>query len=172
MSAITWSVEFDWLSDGVYVDEAARTIALSVRRGREYGWSSSGRTPMRNGEATITLNNWDRRYDPGYNLTDAITDTFTDEDALELALHTPDAAPAGSAWERLLSDDFAISSNKAIIASGIPAIDIIDSGISNISITVTDINAGASAEVKVWLPWAADRDYAETTAEIEAILRG
>lgn len=62
---ITYRVEIAW--DGsTYVDEVSYVTSMSVRRGREYNWSSSGRQPMRYGEATLTINNYTRRFDPFY----------------------------------------------------------------------------------------------------------
>ena len=63
---ITYTVGIDWDSDGTYTDEVEYTLKMTVRRGRESAWTSSGRVPVRYGEATITLNNYSRRYDPTY----------------------------------------------------------------------------------------------------------
>ena len=63
---ITYTVGIDWDGDGTYTDESAYTKSMTIRRGREYGWDSGGRAPMRFGEVSIALNNHTRRFDPNY----------------------------------------------------------------------------------------------------------
>lgn len=65
-----WSFVVDWDNDGMYEDrdEANRLVSVFVSRGRNYKFQSDGRgyEYPRVGRATITLDNYDRRYDP-YN---------------------------------------------------------------------------------------------------------
>lgn len=64
---LKWVVEFDWNDDGSYeADETARVTALRVERGR-----SDPLGAFTAGKLLITLENYDRRYDP-YNYESAI----------------------------------------------------------------------------------------------------
>jgi hypothetical protein len=65
-----WALEIDWNGDGVFdgTNEADRMIDLSVSRGRNYYINPDGVGFERVGvgSAYITLDNFDRRYDPFY----------------------------------------------------------------------------------------------------------
>ena len=64
---MTWYVDVDWDNDGAFeADEAGRTQALTVRRGREGVIRSDGKGFERAhvGQAVLTLDNFDGRYDP------------------------------------------------------------------------------------------------------------
>lgn len=73
---IAWSFVVDWDNDGLFEggeDEANRVVAVSTSRGREYKFRSDGRgyNYPRIGRATVTLDNYDGRYDP-YNAGGAL----------------------------------------------------------------------------------------------------
>ena len=70
-SDIAWLFVVDWDNDGTFdndEDEGNRVVSVSTVRGREYKFSGDGRgfSYPRIGRATITLDNYDGRYDP-YN---------------------------------------------------------------------------------------------------------
>ena len=73
---IAWSFVVDWDNDGVFgggENEANRVVAVSTSRGREYKFRADGRgyNYPRIGRATVTLDNYDGRYDP-YNASGAL----------------------------------------------------------------------------------------------------
>jgi len=67
---LLWALEVDWDGDGLFTgaSEARRMIDIDVSRGRNYYVNSNGigfeRVDV--GQAIITLDNYDRRYDPFY----------------------------------------------------------------------------------------------------------
>lgn len=69
-TSIAWALLVDWDGDGIYDgdNEALRMTDLSIERGRDYYISAGndGFEPLSIGRATITLSNYDGRYNP-YN---------------------------------------------------------------------------------------------------------
>lgn len=70
-TGVTWTFYVDWDNDGSFEaaeNEAARMLDLHVRRGREFKLKPEGDgfEYPRVGELNVTLDNYDRRYDP-YN---------------------------------------------------------------------------------------------------------
>ena len=67
---VTWVLMVDWDSDGIFdgTSEAGRLIDFRMMRGIKHylATSGSGFAPMRGGKAVLTLDNYDRRYDPRY----------------------------------------------------------------------------------------------------------
>jgi hypothetical protein len=63
--AISWSIKFDWDGDGSFAyDESARVTTLAIERGRDDEFSAFSA-----GKCTLTLENYDRRFDPWYTLS-------------------------------------------------------------------------------------------------------
>lgn len=65
-SGLVWTVEVDWDGDDIFTDEAGRLKELTVRRGRQSKISGEGYTLVEGGTCSLTLDNYDGRYDP-YN---------------------------------------------------------------------------------------------------------
>ena len=67
---VTHVLMIDWDNDGIFdgTNEAGRMTNCVISRGIKHYLSTSGRgfEPMRGGTATLTLDNYDRRYDPRY----------------------------------------------------------------------------------------------------------
>ncbi len=67
---VTHVLMIDWDNDGIFdgTNEADRLIDLRMMRGNKHFLSTSGIgfAPMRGGKAVLTLDNYDRRYDPRY----------------------------------------------------------------------------------------------------------
>ena len=72
-TTLFWAVEIDWDNDGAFdgTNEARRVRSIAVTRGRSDfmkvgadGQGGFGRAQV--GEVTLTLDNYDRRYDPWY----------------------------------------------------------------------------------------------------------
>ena len=65
---VTWVLMVDWDANGIFdgTNEADRLIDFRMMRGIKHYLSASGTgfAPMRGGTATLTLDNYDRRYDP------------------------------------------------------------------------------------------------------------
>lgn len=68
---VTWKVEIDWEASGTFTDEAGRLLSLSVRRGRDRGLESDGYARVSPGYFSLTLDNYDQRYNP-YNVSGAL----------------------------------------------------------------------------------------------------
>jgi hypothetical protein len=101
--------EVDWTKSGVYVDESARVMSITVQRGRSRGWSSRGKEPIRTGEAWIVLDNDDRRYDPyntgsplyGYLKPGRMMHLYAGESGVEYPVYTGfirDIRPIGNSF--------------------------------------------------------------------------
>jgi hypothetical protein len=67
---LLWALEVDWNGDGIFTgaNESRRMIDIDVSRGRNYYINPDGVGFQRVGvgQAIITLDNYDRRYDPFY----------------------------------------------------------------------------------------------------------
>jgi hypothetical protein len=63
--ALMWEFLVDWSNlAGSLTDELGRVMAVSSARGRERAITANGPEHMAAGRATVTLDNWDGRYDP------------------------------------------------------------------------------------------------------------
>lgn len=74
---LTWAIEVKW--NGVdYIHEETRAVDLTIRRGRDnmFRPGGNGLEPMQVGEAVVTLNNDDGRYDP-YNTGSPLSPNVT-----------------------------------------------------------------------------------------------
>jgi hypothetical protein len=69
---LTWYAEIDWDLDGTYTDEAGRLLAFTRRSGRNASLNYEGYERIQPGELTLTLDNFDGRYDP-YNTSSPLT---------------------------------------------------------------------------------------------------
>lgn len=148
MADITWELLVDWAKDSNPTDEAGKMVSFLVRRGRTSDvWGANAYTYVNPGEFDVELDNYDRRYDAFYNPAAVITDNFkeSDYDTL-LEEHIPDTVPIGSAWAKAgVTDDIAVVSYRASVAGGNDATYVIDSGLSDIYLTIT-VNLGEAVE--------------------------
>lgn len=65
---VTWILQVDWDDDGIFdgTNEADRLIDMKLKRGSEHYIQTGGNgfEPIAGGTAVLTLDNYDRRYDP------------------------------------------------------------------------------------------------------------
>lgn len=59
-------LQIDWNNDGTWITEGSRILNFRVSRGRNSLISGDAYTPTDSGSFSITLDNYDRRYDPFY----------------------------------------------------------------------------------------------------------
>ena len=68
---VTWVLMVDWDNDGIYdgTNEADRLVGMKLKRGTKHYLAQSGNgfARMVGGKAILTLENYDRRYDPRYS---------------------------------------------------------------------------------------------------------
>jgi hypothetical protein len=65
--ALSMNVYVDWNNDGAFeADEHDRIRSVSITRGRDGLLSAEEFARMKVGECRVTLDNWDRRFDPWY----------------------------------------------------------------------------------------------------------
>lgn len=87
---LTWAIEVKW--NGVnYINEAGRATNLTIKRGRDYLFAPGGKglEPMQIGEAVVTLENYDGRYDP-YNTGSPLSPNVTPGKYAKIAVtYTP-----------------------------------------------------------------------------------
>lgn len=57
-----WNILIDWEGTGTFTDEGDRLLDLSINRGRESRLSSDGYTMVSPGSFSLTLENYDQRY--------------------------------------------------------------------------------------------------------------